>query len=145
MLGVHGPHTQLWKELAPLRLESWRWNGRGWELRQVKTFENYCWRWDFLFIRNVHVWDVDSQKLVYKLPGHLGSVNDVDFHRWLSSSIIDTLQKFSIVPFQCGAYHPLRGQRQEHLSRRVWTLGLEGSFQSTKKTTKLLLMTQDSI
>jgi len=31
-------------------------------------------------IRNVHVWDVDSQKLVYKLPGHLGSVNDVDFH-----------------------------------------------------------------
>jgi Prp8 binding protein len=30
--------------------------------------------------RNVHVWDVDSQKLVYKLPGHLGSVNDVDFH-----------------------------------------------------------------
>ena len=32
-------------------------------------------------IRNVHVWDVDSQKLVYKLPGHLGSVNDVDFHR----------------------------------------------------------------
>ena len=27
------------------------------------------------------MWDVDSQKLVYKLPGHLGSVNDVDFHR----------------------------------------------------------------
>ena len=35
----------------------------------------------FFFTRNVHVWDVDSQKLVYKLPGHLGSVNDVDFHR----------------------------------------------------------------
>ena len=34
----------------------------------------------FFFTRNVHVWDVDSQKLVYKLPGHLGSVNDVDFH-----------------------------------------------------------------
>jgi Prp8 binding protein len=30
--------------------------------------------------RNVNVWDVESQKLVYKLPGHLGSVNDVDFH-----------------------------------------------------------------
>ena len=39
--------------------------------------------WCFIrfFARNVHVWDVDSQKLVYKLPGHLGSVNDVDFHR----------------------------------------------------------------
>jgi len=30
--------------------------------------------------RNVYVWDVASRKLVYKLPGHLGSVNDVDFH-----------------------------------------------------------------
>jgi len=31
--------------------------------------------------RNVYVWDVESRKLVYKLPGHLGSVNDVDFHK----------------------------------------------------------------
>jgi len=30
--------------------------------------------------RNVYVWDVESQRLLYKLPGHLGSVNDVDFH-----------------------------------------------------------------
>jgi len=30
--------------------------------------------------RNVYVWDVETRKLVYKLPGHLGSVNDVDFH-----------------------------------------------------------------
>lgn len=30
--------------------------------------------------RNVYVWDTASRKLVYKLPGHLGSVNDVDFH-----------------------------------------------------------------
>ena len=26
------------------------------------------------------MWDTETQKLVYKLPGHLGSVNDVDFH-----------------------------------------------------------------
>jgi len=31
--------------------------------------------------RNVHVWDVENRKLMYKLPGHLGSVNDVDFHK----------------------------------------------------------------
>lgn len=31
--------------------------------------------------RNVYVWDVESRKLIYKLPGHLGSVNDVDFHK----------------------------------------------------------------
>lgn len=30
--------------------------------------------------RNVYVWDSDRGKLMYKLPGHLGSVNDVDFH-----------------------------------------------------------------
>lgn len=31
--------------------------------------------------RNVYVWDTASRRIVYKLPGHLGSVNDVDFHR----------------------------------------------------------------
>jgi Prp8 binding protein len=30
--------------------------------------------------RNVYVWDTESGNIVYKLPGHLGSVNDVDFH-----------------------------------------------------------------
>jgi len=30
--------------------------------------------------RFVYVWDVAGKKLIYKLPGHLGSVNDVDFH-----------------------------------------------------------------
>lgn len=30
--------------------------------------------------RNVYVWDVASRKIMYKLPGHLGSVNDIDFH-----------------------------------------------------------------
>eukprot|EP01113_Clastostelium_recurvatum_P025253 TRINITY_DN3039_c0_g1_i1.p1 TRINITY_DN3039_c0_g1~~TRINITY_DN3039_c0_g1_i1.p1 ORF type:complete len:377 (-),score=81.57 TRINITY_DN3039_c0_g1_i1:13-1104(-) len=28
----------------------------------------------------VHVWDTTSRRLLYKLPGHAGSVNDVDFH-----------------------------------------------------------------
>jgi len=31
--------------------------------------------------RNVYVWEVASRKILYKLPGHLGSVNDVDFHK----------------------------------------------------------------
>eukprot|EP00088_Acartia_fossae_P001565 TRINITY_DN1060_c0_g1_i1.p1 TRINITY_DN1060_c0_g1~~TRINITY_DN1060_c0_g1_i1.p1 ORF type:complete len:348 (-),score=60.46 TRINITY_DN1060_c0_g1_i1:445-1488(-) len=31
--------------------------------------------------RNVYVWNVASRKLIYKLPGHLGAVNDVDFHK----------------------------------------------------------------
>jgi len=30
--------------------------------------------------RNVYIWDTASRKIMYKLPGHLGSVNDVDFH-----------------------------------------------------------------
>ncbi|KAL5493415.1 hypothetical protein EMCRGX_G014595 [Ephydatia muelleri] len=30
--------------------------------------------------RFVYVWDAMTQQLIYKLPGHRGSVNDVDFH-----------------------------------------------------------------
>ena len=30
--------------------------------------------------RMVYVWDTASRKLLYKLPGHTGSVNDVDCH-----------------------------------------------------------------
>ena len=30
--------------------------------------------------RNVYVWDTATRKIQYKLPGHMGSVNDVDFH-----------------------------------------------------------------
>jgi Prp8 binding protein len=30
--------------------------------------------------RCVYIWDTVFQRLIYKLPGHLGSVNDVDFH-----------------------------------------------------------------
>lgn len=28
----------------------------------------------------VYVWDVNSQRILYKLPGHTGCVNEVDFH-----------------------------------------------------------------
>ena len=30
--------------------------------------------------RMVYVWDTASRKLLYKLPGHSGTVNDVDCH-----------------------------------------------------------------
>ncbi|KFD57286.1 hypothetical protein M514_01797 [Trichuris suis] len=30
--------------------------------------------------RYVYVWDVMSQRILYKLPGHFGSVNETDFH-----------------------------------------------------------------
>jgi len=28
----------------------------------------------------LYIWDAETTKISYKLPGHLGSVNDVDFH-----------------------------------------------------------------
>ena len=31
--------------------------------------------------RFVYIWDTNTRKIMYKLPGHLGSVNDVDFHK----------------------------------------------------------------
>jgi len=30
--------------------------------------------------RHVYIWDTASRRILYKLPGHRGSVNDVDFH-----------------------------------------------------------------
>jgi len=30
--------------------------------------------------RFVYIWDTTSRRIIYKLPGHRGSVNDVDFH-----------------------------------------------------------------
>jgi Prp8 binding protein len=30
--------------------------------------------------RFVYVWDTASRKILYKLPGHKGSVHEVDFH-----------------------------------------------------------------
>jgi len=31
--------------------------------------------------RFVYIWDTTSRQILYKLPGHLGSVNDVQFHQ----------------------------------------------------------------
>ena len=31
--------------------------------------------------RFVYIWDTTTRKILYKLPGHLGCVNDVDFHK----------------------------------------------------------------
>lgn len=28
----------------------------------------------------MYIWDVTTRRITYKLPGHNGSVNDVDFH-----------------------------------------------------------------
>ena len=28
----------------------------------------------------VYVWDAETERIKYKLPGHKGSVNEVDFH-----------------------------------------------------------------
>jgi Prp8 binding protein len=30
--------------------------------------------------RNVYIWELESGSLLYKLPGHKGSVNEVVFH-----------------------------------------------------------------
>ena len=30
--------------------------------------------------RFVYIWDTTSRRILYKLPGHAGSVNEVDFH-----------------------------------------------------------------
>lgn len=30
--------------------------------------------------RYVYIWDTTSRRIIYKLPGHNGSVNDIDFH-----------------------------------------------------------------
>ena len=30
--------------------------------------------------RMVYVWDTTSRRILYKFPGHTGSVNEVDFH-----------------------------------------------------------------
>jgi Prp8 binding protein len=65
--------------------------------RQLKVFQGHqhnfeknllrcCWSPDGRRIaagsadRFVYVWDTVFQRLMYKLPGHLGSVNDVNFH-----------------------------------------------------------------
>lgn len=33
-----------------------------------------------IFYRFVYVWDTTSRRILYKLPGHAGSINEVAFH-----------------------------------------------------------------
>lgn len=35
---------------------------------------------DIISFRFVYVWDTTSRRILYKLPGHAGSVNEVAFH-----------------------------------------------------------------
>ena len=59
--------------------------------------------------RFVYVWDTATRRILYKLPGHLGSVNDVDFHliepigRMIVLGLFLYLISFVHVPssFQC--------------------------------------------
>lgn len=34
----------------------------------------------FILYRFVYVWDTTSRRILYKLPGHAGSINEVAFH-----------------------------------------------------------------
>ena len=42
--------------------------------------------------RFVYIWDTTSRRILYKLPGHAGSVNEVDFHPFepISKSLLPT-------------------------------------------------------
>nr|CFW94225.1 Eka-G protein beta 3 protein [Euperipatoides kanangrensis] len=51
-----------------------------------KNLLHCCWSTDGSKIsagsadRFVHIWDTTSRRILYKLPGHTGSVNEIDFH-----------------------------------------------------------------
>ena len=48
--------------------------------------------------RFVYVWDTTSRRIMYKLPGHLGSVNDVDFHKLEPIGIISNPTMIVVLP-----------------------------------------------
>lgn len=58
--------------------------------------------------RFMYIWDVSSKNIAYKLPGHQGSVNAVDFHPKESigfqKSNINTLILFEIFSFVSGKW-----------------------------------------
>jgi Prp8 binding protein len=55
------------------------------ELKSVKT-SGLLWLLNIFQVsagsadRFVYIWDTTSRRIQYKLPGHNGSINDVDFH-----------------------------------------------------------------
>ena len=48
--------------------------------------------------RFVYIWDTTSRRIMYKLPGHLGSVNDIDFHK-VEPISKSTLENVIGIPF----------------------------------------------
>lgn len=52
-----------------------------------KNLLKCCWSPDGAMVsagssdRFVYIWDTTSRRILYKLPGHLGAVNDIDFHK----------------------------------------------------------------
>lgn len=48
----------------------------------------------------VVVWETDSKKMLYKLPGHRGTVNDVRFSPSLTEPISEPLQPPSLTFIQ---------------------------------------------
>merc|ERR1711970_724205 len=47
--------------------------------------------------RYVYVWDVHSRSLQYKLPGHMGSVNDVQFYPAAEEPIVASMASDKVV------------------------------------------------
>lgn len=101
----------------------------------------------------VNVWDTATRKLLYKLPGHTGSVNEVVYHpkvgagrraavgvscfavarmspavhvriaAWLLGCVLSA----SCRPSCAGAHHRLCVQRQDGLPRGVGAVGTRGA------------------
>jgi Prp8 binding protein len=52
----------------------------------IKNLLRVAWSPDGLLVsagssdKFLYIWEAQTAKIAYKLPGHLGSVNDVDFH-----------------------------------------------------------------
>jgi WD40 repeat protein len=49
------------------------------------------------------VWDAETTRMLYKLPGHKGSVNGVDFHpkEPVGTSCPPRVQRRVILPYEC--------------------------------------------
>lgn len=45
-----------------------------------ETFTSCPSVWGSFDFRFVYIWDTTSRRILYKLPGHAGSVNEVTFH-----------------------------------------------------------------
>ena len=69
-----------------------------------------------MFYRFVYVWDVNSRSLQYKLPGHMGSVNEAQFYPDAKEPIGNYFKNKSEI-FK-NHFSGLHGIRQGRLPRR---------------------------